>query len=716
MAKEYDVLLEQAETIRTEVEDDANSAERVGGMFKDIIEKSKDESGRKLAIKDLATSVGYSTETSLTQDAATRLVSEYNVSINHPTAGVDETNRYTLSEAIAKVPAELRNAGVKVSFLDESGSMETWEFRGESWAIGSFSQVGAGKLTELENNKANIVYTDAALVNKFLVKLYIDKTGYTGSENIEIIRLRTVARNNNGQWVLSLDTINDVVLADLSDGITEETSILSKEQNGIYFYAEVNWSVLENGKIYSLKKEINSYAYIQDPRLVKYLYDKENGKSQSEINRIAIIKSNEFERFSKNNILAAVKTEENEGYYQFNTGEFIPSPSGIYKTVLISINTDEDYFITTALSGSTTAMAVFFDAEKNYLGYQNRSTISGQEYQYINEKLVYPKECKYVGITRQDTYIDRIIINTASDASYVITNVLQGKKIGNAGDSIAEGILTDDIPFYEKSYKPLYGKAKKTHMYYIAKENKCQWYNYGISGSTLGDCFAIGADRNGFSKVNGRYTKMTDDLDYLLLMFGTNDADYGMWMLAEEYVQSINGGTYKMFPAKGHSIGEEGVMTQDEYNQVMEYTGEIDGQSYTGMDYWRRKYIGNINDTTNKTWCGAWNIVLEYIFSKYKHIKILIWLNPTNYVFDESTKAIAEKWGVPYLDMHDVRNPTIWNRNEQENTYINGAKLNSYQNGRNITKRDIYTADGLHPNNNGYKYIYPIINSYLKAI
>lgn len=160
MAKEYDVLLEQAETIRTEVEDDANSAERVGGMFKDIIEKSKDESGRKLAIKDLATSVGYSTETSLTQDAATRLVSEYNVSINHPTAGVDETNRYTLSEAIAKVPAELRNAGVKVSFLDESGSMETWEFQGESWAIGSFSQVGAGKLTELDkktiNNKISI--------------------------------------------------------------------------------------------------------------------------------------------------------------------------------------------------------------------------------------------------------------------------------------------------------------------------------------------------------------------------------------------------------------------------------------------------------------------------------------------------------------------------------------------------------------------------------
>lgn len=573
------------------------------------------------------------------------------------------------------------------------------------------------KLTELDSKKTSIVYTDDALINKFLLKLYIDKAGYTGGENVDIIRLRTVTRNNNGQWVLSFDTINDVVLVDLGIGINEEISIFSKEQNGIYFYAEVNWAVLENGKTYSIKKEINSYAYIQDPRLVKYLYDKENDKSQSEINRSATITSNEFERFSKNNIIDSLETEENTeyGYYQFNTGEFI-TLSSTYKTVLIPIDTSKDYFITTALSGAATAMAVFFDDKMNYLGYQNRSTTSGKEYQYTNEKLVYPKDCKYVGITRQDTYIDRIIVNTVSDTSYIVTNVLQGKKIGNAGDSISEGVQTNDIPFYEESYKPLYGKAKKTHMFYIAKENKCQWYNYGISGSTLGDCFAVGADRNGFSKANGRYTQMADDLDYLLLMFGTNDSDYGMWMLAEEYVQSINGGTYKMFPAKGHSIGEEGVMTQDEYDQVMEYTGEIDGQSYTGMDYWRRKYIGNINDTTNKTWCGAWNIVLEYIFQKYKHIKILIWLNPTNYVFDESTKAIAEKWGVPYLDMHDVRNPTIWNRNEQENTYINGAKLNSYQNGRNITKRDIYTADGLHPNDDGYKYIYPIINSYLKAI
>lgn len=219
------------------MEDDANSAERVGGMFKDIIEKSKDESGRKLAIKDLATSVGYSTETSLTQDAATRLVSEYNVSINHPTAGVDETNRYTLSEAIAKVPAELRNAGVKVSFLDESGSMETWEFQGESWAIGSFSQVGAGKLTELENEIYNTIGDNPFQFNVGRIK--------TNSDEIEI---DTTAK----QWFYS----NEITGLNVGDVIKfnknkYSISLCVPQGNGIYVNNIVTSGVIEITKEYS---------------------------------------------------------------------------------------------------------------------------------------------------------------------------------------------------------------------------------------------------------------------------------------------------------------------------------------------------------------------------------------------------------------------------------------------------------------------------------
>ena len=76
---------------------------------------------------------------------------EYNVSVNHPTSGTDGTNRYDLTGAIAQVPAELRSSGLTVSFLNESGNTEKWEFGGGSWAVSGFSQVGAGKLTELGN-------------------------------------------------------------------------------------------------------------------------------------------------------------------------------------------------------------------------------------------------------------------------------------------------------------------------------------------------------------------------------------------------------------------------------------------------------------------------------------------------------------------------------------------------------------------------------------
>jgi hypothetical protein len=43
MAKEFDVLKEQANVIKNEVEDGANTASRVGGMFVDVVEKIQDE-------------------------------------------------------------------------------------------------------------------------------------------------------------------------------------------------------------------------------------------------------------------------------------------------------------------------------------------------------------------------------------------------------------------------------------------------------------------------------------------------------------------------------------------------------------------------------------------------------------------------------------------------------------------------------------------------
>lgn len=57
-------------------------------------------------------------------------ITEYNVSIHHPSSGIDSGNKYTLEGAIVQVPEDIRIAGLKVSFLNNSGLVETWEFAG----------------------------------------------------------------------------------------------------------------------------------------------------------------------------------------------------------------------------------------------------------------------------------------------------------------------------------------------------------------------------------------------------------------------------------------------------------------------------------------------------------------------------------------------------------------------------------------------------------
>lgn len=121
MAKEFSVLTEQANVIKNEVEDGANTASRVGGMFEDIVDRM--QSG----------------------------VTEVNVSQLYPTDGVDGGNKYTLSMAIKKVPSELKVAGVKVRFINIDGNVEIWEYDGK----GSYNKVGYSKFLDIENLLSN---------------------------------------------------------------------------------------------------------------------------------------------------------------------------------------------------------------------------------------------------------------------------------------------------------------------------------------------------------------------------------------------------------------------------------------------------------------------------------------------------------------------------------------------------------------------------------
>ena len=129
--KTFEELKQLAIQIRDEKTNKANTATRIGTQMIEHLNKLEQEY--------------YTIQT------VDGLVSEYNVSVNHPTSGIDGSNKYTLSSAIALVPEQYRTIGIKCSFVDETGSGECWEYLGDSWVLDNFMQIGAIKFTELSS-------------------------------------------------------------------------------------------------------------------------------------------------------------------------------------------------------------------------------------------------------------------------------------------------------------------------------------------------------------------------------------------------------------------------------------------------------------------------------------------------------------------------------------------------------------------------------------
>ena len=70
--KTFDELLSGAQTIRDNELPESNTHTLVGEQLVNMVEKNKEESGKKLAISDLASGRGESTTTAMTQAAVTK--------------------------------------------------------------------------------------------------------------------------------------------------------------------------------------------------------------------------------------------------------------------------------------------------------------------------------------------------------------------------------------------------------------------------------------------------------------------------------------------------------------------------------------------------------------------------------------------------------------------------------------------------------------------
>lgn len=174
-----------------------------------------------------------------------------------------------------------------------------------------------------------------------------------------------------------------------------------------------------------------------------------------------------------------------------------------------------------------------------------------------------------------------------------IGNVLYGKKWFATGDSFTSGGSVEDDKYFTDG--PYAGKIK-TYPLFIGIRNNMDVTNDAISGSVMALTKEYLADPDNVD-INykkpfsyQRYLAIPEDVDYITLWFGIND--------------------------NGHTN------------------------------------LGTIDDTTNETFYGAWNVVMEWILTNrpWAHVGIII-TNGSSASYREAEREIARKWGIPFLDM-----------------------------------------------------------------
>ena len=342
--------------------------------------------------------------------------------------------------------------------------------------------------------------------------------------------------------------------------------------------------------------------------------------------------------------------------YINHDGEFASS-SGNYSTDYIDINSFNELFVNGQVLHSSCFYSIY-DNSKSFiksfgkdLGVLKLEKISSSEILKENPK------AKYIRIStvyrKLEIYSIRRYTRDETYERILQTNVLYNKKFAVCGDSFTEGIFNFEGG---KENPDLYDKANqswKNWGWWIAHRNMMNFVNDGVSGSTMAlskeYIDGTNSDINYRSPFsNERYKKIPKDCDYILISFGLNESSTP---------------------------------------------------------------IGTLQDTTNRTILGAWNIVLEYFLTNMPYAKIGIiiqdaWLSKE---LTTALKNVSEYWGIPYLELKtDPKVPMGISGRIDLNVNPKATEL------RNKAFQ-ISTSDS-HPNPKAHKYRSTFIENFLRSL
>lgn len=301
-----------------------------------------------------------------------------------------------------------------------------------------------------------------------------------------------------------------------------------------------------------------------------------------------------------------------EGSFFQSNGATTSSSAWNYYT--FDVSPSEKYTVST-VAGQSARAWLCVDGDGNVLG---MSTYNGSP-DSVMEQVVIPTNAAALIVNCNSAYTATIIKHgiAVSNDSFADNDKMYGKVLCAVGDSITfgddmdrDGFVDDDqITFYRwaADYHAQYDGQwerqidgiRKTWSYIIAKRHNMTLYNGGVNGSTM-----QGMDnRYGFSLANGRYTKLPDAIDYLIIWFGWNDTAYGT--------------------------------------------------------------LGAITDTTNESFYGGYNVVLPYLIDKYPYAKIAIVVPyGTDANHREAVRLLGNKWGVAVWDNYQGGTPLYYGKED----------------------------------------------------
>ena len=390
--KTFEELKQLAIQIRDEKTNKQNTATRVGTAMLEHINKLEQDYYDKTTINNRT--------------------SEYNVSINHPTSGISSSNKYDLSSAIVQVPAELRTGGLTISFLNESGDTEKWEFGGGSWAIGGFSQVGAKKIDKLN----------------YLTKVYsynkLDKNsvhdGFSLNNSGEEISMENRSTTEmillNGNKVIRFSVLNEVSDAYIKTAFFDKYGIYistvegnridSLPENAYFFKATMPYSLSkykDESWIYldDLEQNYIPYGYTRSDYIIENPdWEEDNTTKQSYIkNKPDVATQNDLKKY--NDILF----EQLENPKPTQNQRFSPTTGNLQNNVGLNFALVKTKVVSNKIHFKGTTWNQYgacwaFDVEGNPI--EKFAYVEGQTAKNWDEDFILPENTDSIGLSLYD--------------------------------------------------------------------------------------------------------------------------------------------------------------------------------------------------------------------------------------------------------------------------------------------------------------------------